>query len=122
MSKKILIVDDDTRNIFALNAVLRTRGYTCVSAPAAAEAIRLLHSGDDIGVVLMDIMLPDMDGYEAIAHLRSDMRTASIPIIAVTAQAMVGDKEKCIEAGANGYVSKPVDVDALLHYLQQYLS
>lgn len=122
MSKKILIVDDDSRNIFALNAVLRARGYSCISATAAADAFRLLHSGDDIGIVLMDIMLPDIDGYEAIAQLRNDERTATLPIIAVTAQAMVGDKEKCIRAGANEYISKPVDVDALIHYLQKYLS
>ena len=115
--KKILLVDDDHRNIFALNAVLKARGYHCETASGAAEGIEKLSRDPDIGIVLMDMMMPDMDGYEAIANIRGKRETAAIGIIAVTAQAMVGDKERCLAAGANGYVSKPVDVDLLVELL-----
>jgi two-component system, cell cycle response regulator DivK len=120
--KKVLLVDDDRRNIFALNAVLKARGYACETASSAFEGLKKLSDDDDIGIVLMDIMMPDMDGLEAIAHIRSNPQTASMPVIAVTAQAMVGDKERCLAAGANGYVSKPVDVDLLTDLLTAYLN
>ena len=120
-SKKILIVDDDHRNIFALNAVLKARGYLCETASNAFDGIEKLRSDDQIGIILMDMMMPDMDGYEAISNIRSNRQTAAIPIIAVTAQAMQGDKERCLAAGANGYVSKPVDVDLLTELLQNHL-
>lgn len=119
--KKILIVDDDSRNIFALNLMLRSRGYTSVSAPDAETGIRMLYQDNGIGVVLMDMMMPGMDGYEAIGRINADPAIAKVPIIAVTAQAMTGDREKCLEAGASGYVSKPVDVDALVTLLDGYL-
>jgi len=120
--KKILLVDDDRRNIFALNAVLKARGYACETASNAYEGLEKLSDDKDIGIVLMDIMMPDMDGFEALAHIRNNPRTASIPVIAVTAQAMVGDKERCLAAGANGYVSKPVDVDLLMELLTTYMN
>lgn len=120
--KKILIIDDDTRNIFALKATLKTRGYTCVTATGAAEGIELLRQSADVGIVLMDMMMPDMDGYEAIAAIRADKALNELPVIALTAQAMKGDREKCLEAGANDYISKPVDVDKLLHLLHTYLN
>lgn len=120
--KKVLIIDDDTRNIFALKAVLRSRGIPSVSASTGAEGMSLLQGDHQIGVVLMDIMMPDMDGYETIAALRAKEGEDHLPIIAVTAKAMVGDREKCLEAGADNYISKPVDVDVLLSQLQQYLS
>ncbi|MBC9934015.1 response regulator [Chitinophaga qingshengii] len=120
--KKVLIIDDDARNIFALKAVLRSRGIPCVSAATGAEGLALLEREEDVAVVLMDIMMPDMDGYETIAALRAKEGRQYLPVIAVTAQAMVGDREKCIEAGADNYISKPVDVDVLLSQLQQYLS
>jgi two-component system cell cycle response regulator DivK len=120
--KKVLIIDDDNRNIFALSAVLRARGFNCLSAGGAIEGIRLLKGDAEIGIVLMDMMMPEMDGYEAINEIRSDEKIAGIPIIAVTAQAMVGDREKAIAAGADNYTSKPIDVDALNEILNEHLT
>ena len=119
--KKILLVDDDQRNIFALNAVLKARGFLCETASGALHGIERLNRDNDIGIILMDIMMPGMDGYEAIARIRGNPATANIPVIAVTAQAMAGDKERCLAVGANGYVSKPVDVDLLMDLLNEYL-
>jgi two-component system, cell cycle response regulator DivK len=118
--KTILIVDDDSRNIFALSAVLRSKGFQVVSSMSAIEGLRILEQNRNIGIVLMDIMMPDMDGYEAIAQIRSSATVSKIPVIAVTAQAMVGDREKSLKAGANAYISKPVDVDVLLRLLNKY--
>ena len=117
-----MLVDDDRRNIFALNAVLKARGYHCETASNAYEGLEKLSDDQDIGIILMDVMMPGMDGFEAIANIRNNPRTASIPVIAVTAQAMVGDKERCLAAGANGYVSKPVNVDLLMELLTSYLN
>ena len=119
-NKKILIIDDDSRNIFALAAVLKAKGFQIVSSTSAVEGLKLLQEDKGIGVVLMDIMMPDMDGYEAIAKIRSNPALAKLPVIAVTAQAMVGDREKSLAAGANDYISKPIDVDALLSMLNKY--
>lgn len=118
--KKLLIIDDDNRNIFALSAVLRAKGYSILSASSAQEGITLLHNNTGIKVVLMDIMMPDMDGYEAIARIRASEDLYRVPVIAVTAQAMVGDKEKTLAAGADGYISKPIDVDKLMALLRNY--
>jgi len=118
MAKKILIIDDDTRNIFALKATLRARGYECVAAGSALQGIAILNNTADIGVVLLDMMMPDMDGYQAIPEIRL---RHELPIIAVTAQAMIGDRERCLQAGADDYISKPVDVDRLLNLLHVYL-
>src|SRR5690349_23518344 len=118
--KEILIIDDDSRNIFALSAVLRSRGYVCFSATGAQEGIKMLENNKGIKVVLMDMMMPDMDGYEAIEVIRNSDEIKSVPIVAVTAQAMVGDREKCLEAGANAYVSKPIDVDVLFQLLEKF--
>ncbi len=120
--KKVLIIDDDSRNIFALSAVLKARGFRCISASGAAEGIQLLIDDPEVGIVLMDMMMPDMDGYEAIDQIRSNDIIASIPIIAVTAQAMVGDREKTLAAGADNYASKPIDVDFLTNILNQHLN
>jgi len=117
---KILIIDDDPRNIFALAAVLKAKGFAVVSAASAAEGIRLMLGEEGIKLVLLDIMMPDMDGYEALAIIRSHPQLARMPVIAVTAQAMVGDREKCLAAGASGYISKPVDVDGLLLLMQSF--
>ena len=122
LRKKILIIDDDARNIFALKAVLQSKGYPCRSATSALEGIsQLQEETEDIGIVLLDMMMPEMDGYQAIAEIRKDIALNHIPVIAVTAQAMTGDKEKTLDAGADGYVSKPVDVDKLQEYLDAYL-
>lgn len=119
-TKTILIIDDDSRNIFALSAVLKAKGYQVVSALSAIEGITRLKNNKNISVVLLDIMMPDMDGYQAIAAIRTSEQISKIPIIAVTAQAMVGDREKSLEAGADDYISKPIDVDALLALLAKY--
>ena len=118
--KTILLIDDDSRNIFALTAVLKAKGFRIVTASSAQEGIQQLHNNKGIKVVLLDMMMPDMDGYEAIRFIRSDEKIAGIPLIAVTAQAMLGDRERCLEAGANEYVSKPIDVDFLLQVLNRY--
>ena len=115
--EKILIIDDDARNIFALRAVLKAKGFSVLSASTAAEGISMMLQEEGIKLVLMDIMMPDMDGLEALAIIRSHPVISGMPVIAVTAQAMVGDREKCIAAGANAYVSKPIDVDELLHLM-----
>lgn len=119
--KTILIVDDDHRNTFALSLVLRSKGYTCLTAPDAASGFQLLHNQPQIGILLLDMMMPEMDGYEAIAHIRKDATLQQLPVVAVTAQAMPGDREKCLAAGADAYLSKPVNVDALLEILATYL-
>ncbi|MCJ8209074.1 response regulator [Mucilaginibacter sp. RS28] len=120
-SKKILIVDDDTRNIFALSLTLRAKGYQILSATDAITALNMLQQDNTIAVVLLDMMMPEMDGYEALGRIRTDERIADLPVVAVTAQAMPGDREKCFEAGASAYISKPVNVDVLTDLLNNYL-
>jgi CheY-like chemotaxis protein len=122
MNNKILIIDDDNRNIFALSAVLRAKGYVIVSSPSATEGIQMLQKDPSIKVVLMDIMMPDMDGYEALSEIRKSSQLSDVPVIAVTAQAMPGDREKALAAGADAYVAKPVNVDVLLQLLEEYKS
>ena len=117
MKKRVLIVDDDTRNIFALSAVMRSRSYECISCLSAREALRILNSDDHFDAILLDMMMPDIDGYDAIPLIKEIPHRQSTLIIAVTAQAMIGDREKCLEAGADDYVSKPVDVDKLFKVL-----
>ena len=112
--KRLLIIDDDPRNIFALVNTLRARSYDCLSCLSAEEAIVLLQTDEVIDAVLIDMMMPDMDGYDAIPIIKKIPSRESTAIIAVTAQAMTGDKEKCFQAGADDYISKPVDVDKLL--------
>lgn len=118
--KKIVIIDDDTRNIFALTATLRARKYECESFYDAREALNALKDMP-CDIVLMDMMMPEIDGYEAIPRIRDIKGKENIPIIAVTAQAMMGDKEKCIAAGATDYISKPIDVDKLLSVLNEHI-
>jgi CheY-like chemotaxis protein len=112
--KRILLIDDDSRNIFALTAVLRARGFVCLSCLGAPEALQLLREGTQVDAILIDMMMPEMDGYEAIPRIRALDLGKRVPILAVTAQAMVGDREKCLRAGADAYISKPIDVDQLL--------
>ena len=117
--KLVLIIDDDNRNIFALRLALKSRGYQSLSCNSAKEGIALLDSNRDIEIVLMDMMMPDMDGYEAIQVIKSSQIYGDIPVIAVTAQAMQGDREKCIEAGAREYVPKPINLDRLISIIEQ---
>ena len=119
--KEILIIDDDSRNIFALTAVLKAKKYQCLSALSAVKGLELLEENKNIGAVLMDMMMPEMDGYEAIGKMKSNTALQKIPVIAITAQAMTGDREKCLEAGADGYISKPVNVDELLVLLNKLI-
>ncbi|WP_316819574.1 response regulator [Pedobacter gandavensis] len=118
---KILIVDDDNRNIFALSAVLKSKGFQCVSATGGEEGLDLLRREKGIAVVLMDMMMPGMDGYQAMAQMSKHPELKEIPVIAVTAQAMLGDRERCLDAGAVGYVSKPINVDELTDLLKLYI-
>lgn len=120
--KEILIIDDDSKNIFALSAVLKAKNYQCVSALSAQSGFDLISANKNIGIVLMDMMMPEMDGYEAIKRMKSDAVLQTIPVVAITAQAMTGDREKCLEAGADGYISKPVDVTALLNLLNELMN
>jgi CheY-like chemotaxis protein len=120
MSKKrLLIIDDDPRNIFALVNTLKAKSYDCLSCLSAEEALKILQTDEVIDAVLIDMMMPEMDGYDAIPLIKKIPHRENILVIAVTAQAMVGDKEKCLEAGADDYVSKPIDVDKLLEALSQ---
>jgi CheY-like chemotaxis protein len=119
--KKVLIVDDDIRNIFALTSILEWRNMKIVSAETGRDAINLLQTEPDVDVVLMDIMMPEMDGIDTMRAIRKIPRFKSLPIIAVTAKAMKGDREKCIEAGAWDYLSKPVDTEQLLSVLRAWL-
>ncbi|MFN2509412.1 MAG: response regulator, partial [Chthoniobacterales bacterium] len=119
--KKALIVDDDVRNIFAMTSMLERYKMEVYSAETGPAAIETLQSTEGIDLVLMDIMLPEMDGYEAMRTIRSLYGFDSLPIIALTAKAMKGDREKCIEAGASDYVSKPVDTERLLTLLRSWL-
>lgn len=121
MRQNILVVDDDTKNIFALCAVLQSRGFSCIGVQSAQEGIDHLIQHKDIGMILMDIMMPDMDGFQAITEIKKLKDFSSIPIITITAQAMPGDREKCMAAGANNYLSKPVDIDQLMAMIQHYL-
>jgi CheY-like chemotaxis protein/HAMP domain-containing protein len=119
--KKMLIVDDDIRNIFALTSILERHNIQVFSAENGRDALDLLRRNPDIHLVLMDIMMPEMDGYETMQEIRRMPRFVSLPIIALTAKAMKGDREKCIEAGASDYMAKPVDVDQLVTLLKQWI-
>ena len=119
--KKVLIVDDDMRNIFALSTVLEEHDMVILSADTGRDAIKTLRNEPDIDIVLMDIMMPEMDGMETMREIRKIPKLKSLPIVAVTAKAMKGDREKCIEAGAWDYLSKPVDTQQMLAVLRAWL-
>jgi two-component system, cell cycle response regulator DivK len=119
-SATILIVDDDARNIFALTAVLRSKGYHCIPASGAEEALGILQKEKNIRIVLMDMMMPEMDGYGAIKRIQEQIKDPPL-VVAVTAKAMKGDREKALAAGADDYIPKPVDVDHLLALLTRYI-
>lgn len=121
-SKKILLVDDDMRNVFALSKILKERGMEIIKAENGKNALEMLDAHADIDLVLMDIMMPEMDGYEAMKRIRSQVRFKNLPVIALTAKAMKDDKQKCIDAGANDYITKPVDVERLLSLMRVWLS
>jgi HAMP domain-containing protein/CheY-like chemotaxis protein/signal transduction histidine kinase len=119
--RKVLVVDDDVRNIFALSSVLERRGMTVLSAGTGREAIQTIENTPDLAIVLMDIMMPEMDGYETMQVIRQNPALRRLPIIALTAKAMKGDREKCLEAGASEYLAKPVNTEQLLSALRMWL-
>jgi CheY-like chemotaxis protein len=120
-NKSVLVVDDDVRNIFALSSVLERRGMRVLTASTGKEAVRTVEATPDLAIVLMDIMMPEMDGYETMQVIRQSPTLRRLPIIALTAKAMKGDREKCLEAGASEYLAKPVNTDQLLSALRKWL-
>jgi HAMP domain-containing protein/CheY-like chemotaxis protein/signal transduction histidine kinase len=121
VGQKVLLVDDDARNIFALSSVLERRGMQVLTATTGREAINLLASESEVAIVLMDIMMPEMDGYQTMEVIRANPAFRRLPIIALTAKAMKGDREKCLEAGASDYLAKPVNTEQLLSALRIWL-
>ena len=119
--RKVLLVDDDVRNIFALTSALEQKGAIVVIGRNGREAIERLNEVDDIDLVLMDVMMPEMDGYEATVEIRKNPRWRKLPIIAVTAKAMKDDQERCLQAGSNDYLAKPIDLDRLFSLIRVWL-
>ena len=116
-----MIADDDVRNIFSLTKALEIHGMTVIPAMDGKEALKALDKNPEIDVVLMDMMMPEMDGYESIREIRSMPQYRNLPVLAVTSKAMMGDREKCIAVGASDYISKPVDIDQLISLLRVWL-
>ena len=114
-------MDDDVRNLFALTTALERYGLDVISAESGQEAIDILNQNKDINIVLMDIMMPEMDGYETMKRIRKDARHKDLTIIAVTAKAMKGDRQRCIESGASDYMTKPVNVEQLSSLMRVWL-
>jgi CheY-like chemotaxis protein len=121
VGRTVLLVDDDARNVFALSSVLERRGMRVLTATTGTEAIELIETHPNIAIVLMDIMMPGMDGYQAMEIISSKPEHRRLPIIALTAKAMKGDREKCLEAGASDYLAKPVNTEQLLSALRSWL-
>ncbi|HVF35965.1 MAG TPA: response regulator, partial [Candidatus Saccharimonadia bacterium] len=121
IGRKVLVVDDDVRNIFALSSLLERHKMHTGAAGSGEEAVNIVNDASDIALVLMDIMMPEMDGYETMKQIRQDPKLRHLPIIALTAKAMKGDREKCLEAGASDYIAKPVDANQLLSLLRVWL-
>jgi CheY-like chemotaxis protein len=119
--RKVLVVDDDVRNIFALTSLLEGEEMEVVSATNGRQAIELIESTPDLSIVLMDIMMPDMDGYQTMREIRSNPKFRNLPMLALTAKAMKGDREKCLDAGASDYIAKPVNTDQLLSLMRVWL-
>jgi len=119
--KKVLIVDDDVRNVFALTSALEARGMTVVFGENGREGIARLQEHSDVNLVLMDIMMPEMDGYETTRAIREMPEHARLPIISLTAKAMKGDREKSVAAGASDYITKPVDMEQLMSLMRVWL-
>jgi HAMP domain-containing protein/CheY-like chemotaxis protein len=121
VGRVVLLVDDDARNIFALSSVLERRGMRVLTASSGLEAVSIVESAPDVAIVLMDIMLPGMDGYETTSVIRANPKFRRLPILALTAKAMKGDREKCLDAGASDYLAKPVNTEQLLSALRMWL-
>ncbi|NOW04201.1 response regulator [Clostridium beijerinckii] len=121
INKKVLIIDDDMRNVFSLSSALQEKGISVIVGRNGAEGIEKLHENLDIDLIIMDVMMPEMDGYTAMKKIRKEPKLQNIPIIAVTAKAMKDDRQKCIEAGANDYLTKPIEIDRLISLLRVWL-
>jgi CheY-like chemotaxis protein len=121
IGKQVLVVDDDVRNIFALSSVLERRGMNVLTANTGREAIATLEATPEVAIVLMDIMMPEMDGYETMREIRQVPAYGRLPIIALTAKAMMGDRDKCLQAGASDYLAKPVNTEQLVSALRMWL-
>src|SRR3984893_15430915 len=121
IDRTVLLVDDDARNIFALSSVLERRGMRVLTATTGGEAIDIVENTPELAIVLMDIMMPEMDGYQTMGVIRENPACRRLPIIALTAKAMKGDREKCLEAGASDYLAKPVNTEQLLSALRMWL-
>jgi CheY-like chemotaxis protein len=119
--RRVLVVDDDARNIFALTSVLENHEMEVLTATNGRQAIDLINETPDLSVVLMDIMMPEMDGYETMRQIRKNPDFRTLPILALTAKAMKGDREKCLQAGASDYIAKPVNTEQLLSLLRVWL-
>ena len=119
--KIVLLVDDEARNTFALSSYLRSHDMVIVEAVNGAEAIAVLESGQVIHIILLDMMMPVMDGYETLVYLNHSEQFKHIPVISVTARAMKGDREKCLEAGAWDYISKPIELNILLDKINRWI-
>ena len=119
---KVLIVDDDIRNIYSLTSVLESYGVEVLHAERGRDGILILEQTPGVDAALIDIMMPEIDGYETIRRIRAKRETASVPLIAVTAKAMKGDRQKCLAAGASDYIAKPVDIDLLLALLRVWVT
>jgi len=117
LARKILVVDDDVRNVFAMSSALEGKGLDVIYAENGKRALETLRKTPDIAVVLMDIMMPEMDGFEAIKAIRNEAPYKAAPIIAVTAKALKEDRVKCIRAGASDYLPKPIDTTKLLEMI-----
>ncbi|MCY7362942.1 MAG: DUF705 domain-containing protein, partial [Ignavibacteria bacterium] len=121
-AKKILLVDDDMRNLYALSKILKERGMEIIKAENGKNALEMLELHPEVDLILMDIMMPEMDGYEAMKRIRSNVKFKNLPVIALTAKAMKDDKQKCIDAGANDYITKPIEAERLLSLMRVWLS
>jgi CheY-like chemotaxis protein len=117
----VLVVDDDIRNIYSLTNVLQEEGINCLVAENGGAALKLLKENPSIELVLMDVMMPEMDGYEATREIRKIQKFEKLPVIALTAKAMKGDREKCLSSGMSDYISKPVNIDQLLSLMRVWL-
>jgi CheY-like chemotaxis protein len=121
INKNVLVVDDDVRNLFALTTAFERYNINTITAESGMEAMKILNENNQIDIVLMDIMMPEMDGYETTQKIRREHKNSSLPIIAVTAKAMKGDREKCIEAGASDYITKPLKIGQLMSLMRVWL-
>jgi CheY-like chemotaxis protein len=120
-NKTVLIVDDDIRNIYSLTSALEDEEMKCLTASNGKEALELVNNNGTVHIILMDVMMPEMDGYEATLEIRKIKRLSKIPIIALTAKAMKGDREKCLAVGMSDYITKPVDIGQLLSLMRVWL-